>query len=124
VVAGITTEREPRARVAARLLDPERVLREDPAWAARLARAHDPVQGAGAWRGFDAHTGQIVDMWNAGIVDPISVLQRALETAPRAGVKARRSPSEGGVCGFGSFVVPTTKYGIPLFQKHRSTALS
>ena len=49
VVVGITTEREPRARVAARLLDPERVLREDPAWAAALARAHDPVQGAGAW---------------------------------------------------------------------------
>ena len=49
VVAGITTEREPRARVAARLLDPERVLREDPAWAAGLARSHDPVQGAGAW---------------------------------------------------------------------------
>jgi pimeloyl-ACP methyl ester carboxylesterase len=50
VVAGITTEREPRARVAARLLDPERVLRDDPAWAAALARTHDPVQGDGAWK--------------------------------------------------------------------------
>ena len=49
VVAGITTKREPRARVAARLLDPERMLRDDPAWAAGLARTHDPVQGAGAW---------------------------------------------------------------------------
>jgi pimeloyl-ACP methyl ester carboxylesterase len=50
VVVGITTQREPRASVARRLMDPERVDREDPAWAAELARRHDPVQGEGAWR--------------------------------------------------------------------------
>jgi len=50
VVAGITTQREPRASVARRLMDPGRIERDDPAWAARLAVLHDPVQGAGAWR--------------------------------------------------------------------------
>jgi len=50
VVAGITTAREPRASVARRLMDPERIERQDPAWAARLAARHDPVQGTGAWR--------------------------------------------------------------------------
>jgi pimeloyl-ACP methyl ester carboxylesterase len=50
VVVGITTQREPRASVARRLMDPARVDREDPAWAAELARRHDPVQGEGAWR--------------------------------------------------------------------------
>jgi pimeloyl-ACP methyl ester carboxylesterase len=50
VVIGITTQREPRASVARRLMDPERVDRLDPAWAAELARRHDGVQGAGAWR--------------------------------------------------------------------------
>ena len=50
VLAGIAPEREPRASVARRLLDPARIERDDPAWAARLARQHDPVQGSGAWR--------------------------------------------------------------------------
>ncbi len=50
VVVGITTQREPRASVARRLMDPERVDRDEPAWAAELDRRHDPVQGAGAWR--------------------------------------------------------------------------
>jgi pimeloyl-ACP methyl ester carboxylesterase len=50
VVVGIATAREPRASVARRLMDPERILRDDPAWAADLARTLDPVQGAGAWR--------------------------------------------------------------------------
>jgi 3-oxoadipate enol-lactonase len=47
---GITPEREPRASVAGRMLDPDRVARDEPAWAADLERTHDPVQGAGAWR--------------------------------------------------------------------------
>src|SRR5262245_14973260 len=47
---GITPEREPRASVARRLLDPDRVARDDPAWAADLAQAHDEIQGLGAWR--------------------------------------------------------------------------
>jgi len=51
VLAGITPEREPRASVCARLLDPDRVARDEPAWATDLVRTHDPVQGEGAWRG-------------------------------------------------------------------------
>jgi pimeloyl-ACP methyl ester carboxylesterase len=50
VVVGITTDREPRASVARRLMDPVRIDRSDPTWAADLARRHDPGQGEGAWR--------------------------------------------------------------------------
>jgi pimeloyl-ACP methyl ester carboxylesterase len=50
VVAGITTQREPRASVAAHLMDPVRIDREDPAWARELDARHDPGQGPGAWR--------------------------------------------------------------------------
>ena len=50
VVVGITTQREPRASVARRLMDPERVDRDEPAWGAQLERRHGPGQGAGAWR--------------------------------------------------------------------------
>ncbi len=50
VVVGITTQREPRASVARRLMDPARIDRDDPAWGAVLGRRHDPVQGEGAWR--------------------------------------------------------------------------
>jgi pimeloyl-ACP methyl ester carboxylesterase len=50
VVAGITTQREPRASVARRLMDPERIEREDPAWARELSRRHDDTQGRGAWQ--------------------------------------------------------------------------
>ena len=49
VIAGITTQREPRASVARRLMDPARAD-ADPAWAAILARRHDAGQGVGAWR--------------------------------------------------------------------------
>jgi pimeloyl-ACP methyl ester carboxylesterase len=50
VVAGITTQREPRASVARRLMDPQRIDRDDPAWGAELSARHDPGQGAGSWR--------------------------------------------------------------------------
>jgi pimeloyl-ACP methyl ester carboxylesterase len=50
VLVGITTQREPRASVARKLMDPGRIDRRDPAWAADLGRRHDPVQGPGAWR--------------------------------------------------------------------------
>ncbi|MEX2011432.1 MAG: alpha/beta hydrolase [Chloroflexota bacterium] len=50
VVVGITTQREPRASVAARLMDPARIDREDAAWALELDARHDPGQGPGAWR--------------------------------------------------------------------------
>jgi pimeloyl-ACP methyl ester carboxylesterase len=49
-IVGITTEREPRASVLRRLMDPDRVDREDSAWAALLGRRHDGGQGEGAWR--------------------------------------------------------------------------
>lgn len=50
VTAGITTSREPRASVARRAMDPDRIQRRDPTWAATLGRFHDPTQGPGAWR--------------------------------------------------------------------------
>ena len=49
VVAGIAPEREPRASVTRRLMDPDRIVRDDPSWAADLADTLDPGQGAGAW---------------------------------------------------------------------------
>lgn len=50
VLAGISLEPEPRGSVARRLMDPERIDRTDPVWAARLAARHDPFQGKDAWR--------------------------------------------------------------------------
>jgi pimeloyl-ACP methyl ester carboxylesterase len=50
VVSSITAEREPRASVARRLLDPERIERDEPAWAAQVARRHDHAQGRDSWR--------------------------------------------------------------------------
>ncbi|MDQ3407801.1 MAG: alpha/beta hydrolase, partial [Chloroflexota bacterium] len=50
VICGIDVQREPRTRVAARLMDPARIDREEPAWAAQLERRHAPVQGPGAWQ--------------------------------------------------------------------------
>ena len=32
-------------------MDPDRIDRDDPGWAARLAARHDPVHGTGSWRG-------------------------------------------------------------------------
>jgi pimeloyl-ACP methyl ester carboxylesterase len=49
-VVGITTQREPRASVGRRLMDPARADRDDPAWVAELGRRHDAGQGVGAWR--------------------------------------------------------------------------
>lgn len=50
VVVGITTQREPRASVGRRLMDPARILASDPVFAATLARRHDAGQGEGAWQ--------------------------------------------------------------------------
>jgi pimeloyl-ACP methyl ester carboxylesterase len=49
LVASITTQREPRASVARRLMDPARAD-ADPAWKTTLARRHDAGQGVDAWR--------------------------------------------------------------------------
>jgi pimeloyl-ACP methyl ester carboxylesterase len=43
VVVGTTAAREPRASVGRRLMDPERILRDDPVWAAQMALTIDPV---------------------------------------------------------------------------------
>lgn len=50
VVCGISPQREPRASVARRLMDPRRADVDDPDWAVVLARRHDEGQGVGAWR--------------------------------------------------------------------------
>jgi len=50
VLASISNEREPARSVARHRLDPEAIVRDDPAWAAELQRRHDPAQGPGAWR--------------------------------------------------------------------------
>jgi pimeloyl-ACP methyl ester carboxylesterase len=50
IICGISLRREPRASVAQRLMDPERIEREEPEWAAQLERRHGPMQGQGAWR--------------------------------------------------------------------------
>lgn len=49
-IAATGVESEPRRSVAQRLMDPERIERDEPAWAASLARRHDLVQGPGAWK--------------------------------------------------------------------------
>jgi pimeloyl-ACP methyl ester carboxylesterase len=50
IISGIDVQREPRTRVAARLMDPERIERDEPAWAAALERRHAKEQGPGAWK--------------------------------------------------------------------------
>jgi pimeloyl-ACP methyl ester carboxylesterase len=50
VVAGATNDTEPPRSIVRRQLDLERIDRDDPAFAAEMARLHDPVQGPGAWR--------------------------------------------------------------------------
>ena len=50
VLVGPATEREPRTSVIRHLADVARIERQDPAWAAQLARRHDRFQGEGAWR--------------------------------------------------------------------------
>jgi non-heme chloroperoxidase len=50
IISGIDVQREPRTRVAARLMDPERIERDEPAWAAALERRHAKGQGPGAWK--------------------------------------------------------------------------
>lgn len=49
-IVSLAPEREPRLSVGRRLMDPERIERDDPAWARELAARHEAVQGPGAWR--------------------------------------------------------------------------
>ncbi len=50
MICGIDIAREPRTSVARRLMDPERIEREEPQWAAQLERRHGLVQGTDAWK--------------------------------------------------------------------------
>jgi pimeloyl-ACP methyl ester carboxylesterase len=50
VAVSISPEREPRHSVGRRVLDPERIERDDPGWARRLAVRHDQGFGPDAWR--------------------------------------------------------------------------
>lgn len=50
VLVGTATEREPRTSVIRHLANVARIERQDAAWAAVLARRHDPVQGPGGWQ--------------------------------------------------------------------------
>ena len=50
IICGIDVVREPRASVARRLMDPDRIEREEPDWAQRLERRHGPLQGSDSWR--------------------------------------------------------------------------
>ena len=50
LISGIDLQPQPRTNVTRRLMDPERIERDEPAWAAALERRHGPVQGPGAWR--------------------------------------------------------------------------
>ena len=50
VVVGTATAREPRSSVTPRVMDPGRIVRQDPAWAAELAQTFDASQGTGAWQ--------------------------------------------------------------------------
>ncbi len=50
VLIGMVPAREPRAAVTARMMDPVRIVRDEPTWAADLARRFDATQGIGAWQ--------------------------------------------------------------------------
>jgi pimeloyl-ACP methyl ester carboxylesterase len=50
VIAAVGVEREPRLSVARKVMQPDAIERDDPDWARRLQKRHDPAQGAGAWR--------------------------------------------------------------------------
>lgn len=50
LIVGIDVQAEPRTSIARRAMDPDRIEREEPGWAAQLERRHGPVQGVGAWR--------------------------------------------------------------------------
>jgi pimeloyl-ACP methyl ester carboxylesterase len=50
LISGVDVQRQPNTNVARRLMDPRRVERDEPDWAAALEARHGPVQGAAAWR--------------------------------------------------------------------------
>ncbi|OGN88117.1 MAG: hypothetical protein A2X23_11110 [Chloroflexi bacterium GWC2_73_18] len=86
VLVGVDVLAEPRTSVSRRLLDPERIERDDPAWAAALERRH-AAQGPGAWRRLAAAIGR--DIAEASVPTPRD-LRRI--TAPTLVVVGDRDP--------------------------------
>lgn len=87
VLMSLTPEREPRLSVGRRLMDPDRIEREDPAWATRLAARHDPVQGPGAW--IRLHRAIVADLETQRLLEPREL--RGI-TAPTLVVVGDRDP--------------------------------
>lgn len=50
VIAAYGVEPEPRASVARKIMQPDKIERDDSQWARRMADRHDATQGEGAWR--------------------------------------------------------------------------
>jgi pimeloyl-ACP methyl ester carboxylesterase len=86
VVAGITTAREPRASVVRRLMDPGRIVRDEPAWADDLDRL-DETHGAGHWRALV--TAVAADVASQPLLTPSEI--RAI-TAPTLVMCGNRDP--------------------------------
>jgi chaperonin GroEL len=72
-------ERAALRALAAALEEPLAVIAANAGLEPKVAVA--AVKASPPWWGCDARTGQIVDMWDAGIVDAVPVLQTALEVA-------------------------------------------
>ena len=68
VVIGNSPPRQPRGNVARNYFDPDRIEREEPAYAARLARDHDPGLGDGGWRRLVTAIAE--DVWTQRLLTP------------------------------------------------------
>lgn len=79
VPAGSAEESVAFQALAAAIEEPLAVIAANAGFDAHAVVAQ--VRAGVAWSGFDACTGQVVDMWDAGILDPVPVLRKALETA-------------------------------------------
>ncbi len=74
-----TDERVVARALSAALQEPLAVIAANAGYTHQTVVAR--VKASPPWWGFDALTGQLVDMWAAGIVDPVPVLRTALESA-------------------------------------------
>ena len=78
LVSGTDVQRQPNANVARRLMDPARIDREEPAWAAALEARHGPVQGPGAWRRLLA--GIVADVETRRLLTPEELFRARVPT--------------------------------------------
>jgi len=72
-------ERAAYQALAAALEEPLMVIAANAGFDPRTVVAQ--VRASPPWWGFDVHSGTVVDMWQAGIIDPEPVLRTALEVA-------------------------------------------